>query len=114
MTDTDKFIKTQIYYQSNILKLSISGIKDNLALVPKFYPGWNIRLYYDLDDDDPLLSDLCEVACNDSNIDLCYVKDIPALGDVSKVFAMNWRFFPMLDPQVNGLFPESNLNLLHH
>ena len=90
---------------------SISGIKDNLALVPKFYPGWNIRLYYDLDDDDPLLSDLCEVACNDSNIDLCYVKDIPALGDVSKVFAMNWRFFPMLDPQVNDFFPESYLNL---
>ena len=80
------------------------GIKDNLALVPKFYPGWNIRLYYDLDDDDPLLSDLCEVACNDSNIDLCYVKDIPALGDVSKVFAMNWRFFPMLDPQVKENF----------
>ena len=81
-----------------------TGIKDNLELVPKFYPGWNIRLYYDLDDDDPLLSDLCEVACNDSNIDLCYVKDIPALGDVSKVFAMNWRFFPMLDPQVNHIF----------
>lgn len=79
------------------------GIKDNLELVPKFYPGWNIRLYYDLDDDDPLLSDLCEVACNDSNIDLCYVKDIPALGDVSKVFAMNWRFFPMLDPQVSHI-----------
>ena len=93
------------------MNLSISGIKDNLALVPKFYPGWNIRLYYDLDDDDPLLSDLCEVACNDSNIDLCYVKDIPALGDVSKVFAMNWRFFPMLDPQVNDFFPESYLNL---
>ena len=72
-------------------------------MIPEFYPGWNIRLYYDLEDDDPLLSDLCKVACSDSNIDLCYVKDIPALGDVSKVFAMNWRFFPMLDPQVSSL-----------
>jgi hypothetical protein len=53
-----------------------------------------------MEDDDPLLPELCKVACSDSNIDLCYVKDIPALGDVSKVFAMNWRFFPMLDPQV--------------
>ena len=54
------------------------------------------------------------MACNDSNIDLCYVKDIPALGDVSKVFAMNWRFFPVLDPQVNeaphGLFICLQLN----
>jgi hypothetical protein len=53
-----------------------------------------------MEDDDQLLPELCKVACSDSNIDLCYVKDIPALGDVSKVFAMNWRFFPMLDPQV--------------
>ena len=80
---------------------SIIGIKDNLALVSEFYPGWNIRLYYDLEDTDPLLSDLCEVACKDANIDLCHVKNIPALGDVSQVFAMNWRFFPMLDPQVD-------------
>ena len=105
--DADKFILFSSKYKYTISPISwivfISGIKDNLALVPKFYPGWNIRLYYDLGDDDPLLSDLCEVACNDSNIDLCYVKDIPALGDVSKVFAMNWRFFPMLDPQVNQI-----------
>ena len=46
------------------------------------------------------MKDLCDLACNDSNIDLCYVRDIPMLGDVSKVFAMNWRFFPMVDPQV--------------
>ena len=70
-------------------------------MVSEFYPGWNIRLYYDLEDTDPLLSDLCEVACKDANIDLCHVKNIPALGDVSQVFAMNWRFFPMLDPQVS-------------
>ena len=25
------------------------------------------------------------------------------LGDVSKVFAMNWRFLPMLDPQVSHM-----------
>lgn len=59
-----------------------------------------LRLYYDLDDDHPLMKKLCELACGDSNIDLCYVRKIPATGDVSKVFAMNWRFLPILDPQV--------------
>lgn len=49
------------------------------------------------------MEDLCELACNDANIDLCYVRDIPSLGDVHKVFAMNWRFFPMLDPQVSHM-----------
>ena len=33
----------------------------------------------------------------------CHVKNIPVLGDVSKVFAMNWRFLPMLDPQVSHM-----------
>ena len=36
-------------------------------------------------------------------LDLCHVKNIPVLGDVSKVFAMNWRFLPMLDPQVSHM-----------
>ena len=68
--------------------------------VPEFYDGWTIRLYYDLEEGSAQMKDLCDLACNDSNIDLCYVRDIPSLGDVSKVFAMNWRFFPMVDPQV--------------
>jgi hypothetical protein len=60
----------------------------------------HLRVYYDLTDDHPLMKDLCELACSDSNLDLCYVKKIPALGDISKVFPMNWRFVPLLDPQV--------------
>ena len=62
-----------------------------------------IRLYYDLKADHPLMEELCQVACGDANIDLCYVRDIPAAGDVSKVFAMNWRFLPCLDDQVRML-----------
>ena len=79
------------------------GIKSNLKVLPQFYPDWTLRLYYDLDKDHPLMTDLCDLACNDANIDLCNVKSIPVLGDVSKVFAMNWRFFPMLDPQVSHM-----------
>ena len=93
------------FYGDSSSKLSkfrkyFQGIKDNLALVPKYYKGWTVRLYYDLPEEDDRLKDLCEVACNDPNIDLCYVRQIPSFGDISKVFAMNWRFFPMVDPQV--------------
>lgn len=79
------------------------GIMKNLKEMPIFYPDWTLRLYYDLEQDHPLMSDLCDLACNDPNIDLCYVQAIPLLGDVSKVFAMNWRFFPMLDAQVSHM-----------
>ena len=79
------------------------GIKANLNLIPKYYPGWVLRLYYDLPKDHFLMTELCDLACHDSNIDLCYVQNIPMLGNVSKVFPMNWRFFPMLDPQVSHM-----------
>ena len=31
------------------------GILANLKLIPKFYPGWTMRLYHDLNGNDPLL-----------------------------------------------------------
>ena len=88
-----KLAKERKYFQ---------GIIDNLKLIPELYPGWVLRLYYDLKPDHPLMKDLCSLACEDANIDLCYVRDIPAAGDVSKVFAMNWRFLPCLDDQVGS------------
>ena len=78
------------------------GIEENLALLPLHYPGWTIRVYYDLEHDDPVLSSLCGLACSNPGLDICYVRDNPASGDISKIFAMNWRFFPTLDPQVDA------------
>jgi hypothetical protein len=64
-------------------------------------PSTDPRLYYDLADDHPLMKELCELACADPNLDLCHVRRIPTFGDISKVFPMNWRFVPLLDPQVS-------------
>ena len=82
--------------------IHLQGIEENLALVPVHYPGWTIRVYYDLEAEDPVLRNLCDLACNNPSLDICYVRDIPASGDISKIFAMNWRFFPCLDPQVDA------------
>ena len=81
------------------------GIIGNLKLMPRYYPGWTMRLYYDLDKKDPVFKDLCDLACSDTNIDLCNARSLPGMPfvDCTKVFAMNWRFFPTLDPQVNFL-----------
>ena len=79
------------------------GIVGNLELMPKYYPGWVMRLYYDLNKKDPVFKDLCELACQNDYLDICDAKHLPGtpFKDASKVFAMNWRFFPTLDPQVN-------------
>ena len=78
------------------------GIIGNLELMPKYYPGWVMRLYYDLDAKDPVFQDLCQLACKHKNLDICDAKHLPGTPfiDASRVFAMNWRFFPTLDPQV--------------
>ena len=46
---------------------------------------------------------LCDLACQNHHLDLCYVRSLPGapVTDASKIFAMNWRFFPTLDPQVD-------------
>ena len=80
------------------------GIKENLYLLTKLYnDSWTLRLYYDLEDDHPLMSQLCDLACADNHLDLCYIQSLPGTPviNASNIFAMNWRFFPTLDPQVD-------------
>merc|ERR1712235_60263 len=64
-----------------------------------------MRLYHDLDKDDPLLKKICGLACNNNHLDLCHIKSLPSSHflhiNVSSIFPMIWRFFPTLDPQVD-------------
>ena len=52
---------------------------------------------------DFLLQDLCNLACTDTNIDLCNVRQLPGkpMPNAIKIFPMNWRWFPTMDPQVS-------------
>ena len=79
------------------------GVKANLDLMGQLYKKeWNMRLYHDLEVEDPLMVDACHLACNNSRLDLCPVKKLlhPLLANASNIFPMNWRFFPTLDSQV--------------
>jgi len=97
-------------------KKYFEGIQNNLNLLPKFYPGWTIRLYYDLDQDDPILPKLCGLSCQ-TNFDLCDIQRLPGTPmanavyiskelktalKAKNIFPMNWRFFPTTDPQVDA------------
>ena len=88
-----------------------------------------MRLYHDIRSDDPvmqvhfvfessyqntnnvhagiykfviLFQDLCNLACANTNIDLCNVRQLPGkpMPNAIKIFPMNWRWFPTMDPQV--------------
>ena len=46
-----------------------------MHLLETYYnSSWIMRLYYDIDEEDELMEDLCEIACDYDNIDLCYIR----------------------------------------
>ena len=65
------------------------------------------RVYTDLFDSEPMAQVLCDLTCSDPDVDICHVDDIPAFGDIQKMFPMIWRFMPMLDHQVGDFFSNS-------
>ena len=46
---------------------------------------------------------LCSLVCQNPNIDICNIEEIPKLGNVSKIYPLNWRFLPSIDDQVDIL-----------
>jgi len=86
----------QQYYQ---------GIEENLKLMARYYPGWSMRLYYDLDAQGKQMQNICQLACQNPELDLCNASALPGtpMLNAGRVFPLNWRFFPTLDPQVDIL-----------
>ena len=70
-----------------------------------------MRLYVDLDMHDPVLTPICDLVCANDNLDICEVSNLPGnpMKNATEVFAMNWRFFPTLDPQVSLTFIKVRL-----
>ena len=90
-------------------RLYFQGIRANLELAATLYPDWTVRVYFDLADHHPVRGELCTLACAHSQLDICDVGKLPGLPmrDARKVFAANWRFFPILDEQVIHSFRGS-------
>ena len=83
-------------------KQYFAGIQDNLISMAQYLPGWTMRLYHNLTQENPLFQNLCNLACSNNQLDLCYVNQLPGspFVDASRVFPMNWKFFPTIDEQV--------------
>ena len=88
----------------------VKGIKDNLELMKKYYPGFVMRLYLEIDENHPVEKSLCKLACENPTLDLCDVKNLPGphvlkdahkVSPIRKIMPAFWRFFTTLDPQVN-------------
>ena len=77
------------------------GIEENLKLIKKFYPGWIMRLYYQVDTEESL-KEICNIACSDPDIDICEAANNARLGNATSLYPLVWRFLPVLDIQVDA------------
>ena len=94
----------------------LDGLIRNLRLMPKIYPGWQMRIYIDLDRDHTMTRTLCKFSCEDkvfnAILDICPIRNLnfsSVIGhsDPKTLFPMLWRFLPALDHQVtNACFEE--------
>ena len=78
------------------------GIKENLDLMRKLYPGWTMRVYYQVNEyQADVMKKLCELACSEPELDICDINTIPKLGNASMIYPLIWRFLPVIDRQVD-------------
>ncbi|KAK4307935.1 hypothetical protein Pmani_020327 [Petrolisthes manimaculis] len=76
------------------------GLEKLVYEVPKFYPGWSMRVYLNWAQDN-LRDWACALACNNSHLDICDAQNLPGIGNVIESFPRIWRFSVMGDPLVN-------------
>jgi len=101
------FFKQNITSKSDGVRQYFAGISANLLLMSELYPGFVMRLYYDVDSDTEL--ELNRLKANTPNLDLCPADNNPRLGNMARLYPLIWRFLPSLDPQVS-LFLSRDLD----
>ena len=64
-------------------------------------PEWIVRVYYQIPKESQYIIELCNLACEHHNLDLCNAEQNPKFGNSSVIYPLIWRFLPVLDPMVD-------------
>jgi len=89
-------------HEQSVRRKYFLGIKENLELIRKFYPGWTMRLYYQVNEyQGDVMKQLCELACNNMELDICDATTNSKLGNAAILYPLIWRFLPVIDRQVD-------------
>ena len=60
----------------------LKGLLPNIGTIRKFYgPDWSIRLYYHIHKDSKTFQKLCNIACENPELDLCNAENNPEFGN---------------------------------
>ena len=102
------FVLFFLYKQS--FQKYVNGIKENLQLMKKYYPGYIMRIYHNFEKNHWAHKYLCKFACDNPILDLCDVKNLTGphilknaakVFPIKKLFPESWSYFATLDSQVS-------------
>lgn len=88
----------------DIFRKYLAPFKETLKIIPAIYPGWIVRIYHNLTTDDTrnwkTLESIVDLEHN-VHIDLCNATNIINSRKLEDIFAMTWRWLPLLDSMVD-------------
>ncbi|XP_046452667.1 uncharacterized protein LOC124200464 [Daphnia pulex] len=108
--DNQKIISFSLYgnfTNENMFYTYLQPLKDTINLIAQIYPGWVVRIYHNMTIDDAGSATwhlLVKTLPVDSNhVDLCNATEIIKKMRLGDIFAMTWRWLPLLDDMVQTL-----------
>ena len=62
--------------------------------ISRLYPGWRMRIYHNITEDDEVFPQMCDLYCRYPHVDTCDMRQHPTEGDLQDRFpaGMMWRF----------------------
>nr|CAH0101595.1 unnamed protein product [Daphnia galeata] len=84
------------FSREDVFDKYVSPLKRTISLIPLIYPGWTVRIYHNLTSSEDL-----KIFSEDFHVDLCNATEIIQMRNLGDLFAMTWRWLPLLDDLVD-------------
>ncbi|XP_046638634.1 uncharacterized protein LOC124316732 [Daphnia pulicaria] len=100
---------------TDVVHKYLRPFKETIKIIPLIYPGWIVRIYHNLTKDETetwkFLKNTLDLGAG--HVDLCNATDIIEKRKLADLFAMTWRWLPLLDDMVDTLMSrDSDSNII--
>ncbi|XP_046632183.1 uncharacterized protein LOC124311857 [Daphnia pulicaria] len=103
------------FSDSNFYGQYLSVFSETLRTIPIRYPGWVVRIYHNITMENveswTILNNILDLG---HHIDLCNATQIIKNRELSDIFAMTWRWLPLLDDMVDSFMSRDTDSLIIH
>ncbi|XP_046637085.1 uncharacterized protein LOC124315451 [Daphnia pulicaria] len=108
-----KIIAYSIYgdfSRKDIVHKYLKPFRETLSKIPYIYPGWTVRIYHNLTTNDDESWEILKntLDLGGSHVDLCNATEIIKQRNLADIFAMTWRWLPLLDDMVDTLMSRDS------